>query len=787
MRLFTKQFAVVLLALSASISCFAVHQVGGQLEMRAVGDVPGHYRILVTNYMESGPRADNQRGGRLGIFRKRDNFLMTQISLQEIGQRQSIIYANEYCANQRNLKFIVATFEADVQLDPATYADLQGYYVSYQTRNRNAGIDNINSPSQTGFTFYLEFPALQQNGQVFVNSSPHFGPINGEYICVGEPFIYPFGATDPDGDELRYSLVTPLDQRGTNQNSVSAGPYPDVRWLSSYGATNAIPGSPPFRIDPQTGQLSVTATQLGLFVFAVKVEEYRNGIKIGEVRRDFQFLVIECPPATTPDPAVQISNRPANLRNATICRGDSALLQATFNSNWNYQWRQDGINIPNATGASLAVRESGRYTVVVSLKTACSKTGNSQDVIINVLDNNAKLAVAGHLCATTGSVKLAVPGGSEVNYQWYRDNQPLAGQTTDSLHITQAGRYWTTLTHKTAGCVFRTDSMSIERSPAVQAVIRSASGSTRICPQDSLQLEGSGGIRYLWLKDNQMIQGATEARHFAKTAGSYVLTASDADGCEGVSTPFLLTQVPPITVVFDSIPAVCGPDNPVYTLVSSPQGGEFSGVGVVGNAFNPKQAGVGNHQLTYTAKAAPECANVTVSRTAVVAPIPTIQLDDITTYKGNTFELAPALTGDPDVFSWTPTTYLSDASVPNPSVVSIAGDITYTISIKNASGCEASDSIRITVLERVWIPDAFSPNGDGQNDVWTLAGIEAFPDAVVTIFNRWGEVIYLSDKGYSKPFDGTMNGTALPTGVYPFTLRTVPEQPVVRGRLMLIR
>ncbi|WP_460985069.1 gliding motility-associated C-terminal domain-containing protein [Spirosoma fluminis] len=774
--------------LAISVRAQATHHVGGQIEMRAVGDRPGHFRIIATNYMESGPRADNQRGGQFGIFRKRDNTLMRSYLLQETGQRQPIIYANEYCAEQRNLRFIVATFETDIQLDPTAYDDPQGYYISYQTRNRNGGINNVSNPSQTGFTFYLEFPALLQNGRLFENSSPRFGPINGEYVCLGEPFSYPFGATDPDGDELRYSLVTPLDQKGNSRdvNAVSPAPYPDIRWLAGFSATNAIPGNPTLAVDAQTGQLTVTATQLGLYIFAVNVEEYRNGVKIGEVRRDFQLLVIECPPSTTPDPAVQIKDRPTTIRTATLCQGDSVILEAQPNPNWSYQWRRNSINLPGATNPTLAVRESGDYSLVVSFKTTCSKTGNSELISVNVVGSTARLTSAGHLCATTGSVRLAVKGSTNVSYQWQRNDQLMGGQSADSLNISQAGRYWATLTDKTLGCVFRTDSLSIERSAPVLATIQSATGQNRLCPQGTLPLAAGGGTQYSWQKDGQTTT-TTSALNNVTSAGDYVLTATDLYGCTGVSTPFSVVQIPPITVLFDSIPPVCGPDNPVYSLQASPSGGEFVGSGVTGSKFNPKQAGIGVHPLTYTAKPAPECPGVVATRTAVVAPIPTIAQEDITTYTGNTFALTPGLTGEPNTFSWTPTTYLSDPTTANPSVESIRGDITYTLSVSNLSGCQATDSIHITVYERVWAPDAFSPNNDGLNDVWDLPGIEAFPDAVVTVFNRWGEVVYLSQKGYDKPFDGTQGGNLLPAGLYAYTLRTTADRPMLKGTVLLIR
>uniref|UniRef100_UPI003B3A568F gliding motility-associated C-terminal domain-containing protein n=1 Tax=Spirosoma sp. TaxID=1899569 RepID=UPI003B3A568F len=527
-------------ALIVPLTTLATHQVGGQLEMQAVGDKPGHYKIIVTNYLEDGTQgiARQATSGTVGVYRLRDHALMTTFTVQQTGAREPVIYANEFCASQRNLNFVVWTYQADIQLNPGNYTDEKGYYMSYQTRNRNSGINNISGPDQTGFTFYLEFPALQQNGQAIAYSSPHFGPINGEYVCLGDPFTFPFGGTDVDGDELRYSMVNPLDQkmagRGNNPG-VSAGPYPDVNWISGYSATNAIPGSPTLRVNAQTGQLSVTATKLGLFVFAVKVEEYRKGVKIGEVRRDFQLLVIECPPQITQAPTVTLLNRPQK-RVTTICQGDHAVLQATVNPDWNYQWRRDGINLSGATSSTLTAGESGEYTVLVSPKATCSKVGTSDTLVIRVIGQKSALSSTGHLCAQTGSVTLTATADTGVTYQWYREGQTLSNASVDSLKTTQDGRYWAILTYTSVGCTVSTDTASLVRSAPVQATISSATGQNRICPADSLQLLGGGGIRYVWQKDGQIITDISGSQYRAKTAGTYVLTAIDGDGCEGIST-----------------------------------------------------------------------------------------------------------------------------------------------------------------------------------------------------------------------------------------------------------
>ncbi len=201
-----------------------------------------------------------------------------------------------------------------------------------------------------------------------------------------------------------------------------------------------------------------------------------------------------------------------------------------------------------------------------------------------------------------------------------------------------------------------------------------------------------------------------------------------------------------------------------------------------------KQAGIGHHALTYTVKPAPECAGVSANRVAVVSPVPTIDMiHTMTTYKGNSFSLTPTLTGSSLRYRWTPSTFLDDPTAEHPGVVAIGTDMIYTLLVENSFGCQATDSVQITVYERIWIPDAFTPNGDGQNDVWTLAGIEAYPDAEIRVYNRWGEVVYHAPKGYTTPFDGTYRGEALPPGVYVYHLQTVPQKAVLRGSLMLLR
>ena len=115
-------------------------------------------------------------------------------------------------------------------------------------------------------------------------------------------------------------------------------------------------------------------------------------------------------------------------------------------------------------------------------------------------------------------------------------------------------------------------------------------------------------------------------------------------------------------------------------------------------------------------------------------------------------------------YSWSPTTGLSDSTIFNPSA-SPEVTTTYYVTGTSPNGCIAIDSVTITVLPTINFPDGISPNGDGKNDVWIIDFIEEYPDNVVEIYNRWGELLFHAD-GYKQDWDGTYEGKELPIGTY---------------------
>lgn len=138
------------------------------------------------------------------------------------------------------------------------------------------------------------------------------------------------------------------------------------------------------------------------------------------------------------------------------------------------------------------------------------------------------------------------------------------------------------------------------------------------------------------------------------------------------------------------------------------------------------------------------------------------------------------------IYAWAPTTGLSDSTIANP-IASPTITTTYYVTVTSANGCSAIDSVTITVMPTIEIPDGISPNGDGSNDVWIIDFIEEYPDNVVEVYNRWGELLFHAD-GYQQDWDGTYNGKELPIGTYYYIIDLHSETiPPFTGPITILR
>ena len=168
--------------------------------MHAIGDVPGHYKITVTNYLEDGTRGAAMQAttGVLGIFRKRDNGQMMTFTVRQTGAREPVIYANEFCAAQRNLKFIVLTFEAEIQLSSG-YAILTRWGITYPTRHGTETRASITSavPTRPALRFTSNFRRSSKTGSSSRTPPRTSAPLTGSTFASATPSFFPLAVPIP--------------------------------------------------------------------------------------------------------------------------------------------------------------------------------------------------------------------------------------------------------------------------------------------------------------------------------------------------------------------------------------------------------------------------------------------------------------------------------------------------------------------------------------------------------------------------------------------------------------
>ena len=139
-------------------------------------------------------------------------------------------------------------------------------------------------------------------------------------------------------------------------------------------------------------------------------------------------------------------------------------------------------------------------------------------------------------------------------------------------------------------------------------------------------------------------------------------------------------------------------------------------------------------------------------------------------------------------YNWVPASGLSCANCPNPSA-SPAVTTTYTLTVSSDSGCSASTTITIEVsCGTVFVPEAFSPNGDGQNDYLYVRG-DCIKDVDFIVFDRWGNKVFeTTDK--SIPWNGMYKGEVMNTGSYVYSLSATMydgSSVTKKGNVTLVR
>jgi gliding motility-associated-like protein len=358
----------------------ASHIIGGDIYYDFLGN--NQYRFFITLYRDcasTGAEYDNPLY--LSVFKQGNVHVQTV----QVAFPGSVVLPN-------NLNNPCATPPSGICVERAIYQVVLtlppipgGYTVSYQRCCRGPNITNLQFPDDTGLTLVAQIPG--SNTGASNNSSPRFTNYPPVLLCNNDQLVFNHSATDPDGDQLVYSLVTPY--AGANSNSpqplqMPPPPYFPVTWQSNFNASVPLgPGSSTV-IHPNTGILTVNPNLIGLFVVGVRVQEYRNGQLIGETIRDFLFRVFDC--------NIQLAAiLPSQDQLATFngyCNGLTVNFENNSFGGTNYAW---DFGVPNTTADQSSIFEPtytypspGIYTaqLIVNPGNTCSDTAYI-DVVVN--------------------------------------------------------------------------------------------------------------------------------------------------------------------------------------------------------------------------------------------------------------------------------------------------------------------------------------------------------------------------------------------------------------------
>jgi gliding motility-associated-like protein len=311
-------------------------------------------------------------------------------------------------------------------------------------------------------------------------------------------------------------------------------------------------------------------------------------------------------------------------------------------------------------------------------------------------------------------------------------------------------------------------------------------------------IPGNGALNYQWnFGDGSPASSATNPTHNYSGSGPFTvrLQVTSANGCRHDTIKVLSAFYNKPLAAFAVAPdTLCeGTDN-VFTNLSTPADSIASwswnfGDGSVSTIQNPvkRYARPGNFNVKLTVTSLAGCVSNAFDKDVVVYLQPVIDAGPSFTVSQGTIVRFNASANDPAglSFSWTPASDFTNPNVLQPTLVA-RRDQTYTLTATGQGNCSATDVLTVKIFKPVLVPNAFSPNNDGINDVWKLGNLADYPGATVQVFNRYGQVVWQGTAS-STEWDGRFKGTPLPVATYYYVIDLKNGFAPMKGSVTIIR
>ncbi|RME05376.1 MAG: PKD domain-containing protein [Bacteroidetes bacterium] len=716
---------VVLSLLVVALSVQAAHIIGGVISYECLGQ--GEYKFTMKIYRDcngGGAPFDSALGsqipGTVTVYQGNNNVPYTIVQLAppvitsiQPNLSNPCLIAPNVCVEEGVYEFFL-----DLPVSP------QSYHIVYQRCCRNNTITNILSPGETGATYWMELTA---EAQANCNNSPVFKDFPPIVICSGEPINFDHSAIDEEGDMLVYELCTPFDGGGTNQTDPfepqGVAPNPDlpppfspVTFLApNYTWNSPLAADPPLQINAVTGLLTGEPNALGQYVVGVCVKEYRDNKLLSVTRRDFQFNVAQCDPTVVAD-ILEDSLVTAQGEQQFVVRGcgntvtfKNQSFQAQYINNYRWEFDINGTTETKTTwDANVTFPGPGTYFGKLFLNPG---TG----------------------CGDTANIKVHVYPEINADFSFDYDTC-LAGPVSF-------------FDQSTTGDPGGIDAWSWDFGDGIISISQN--------PQHIYTVPGNIPVTLLVTDQNDCTDALQKTIPYFPVPQLLVVAPSEYVGCQ------------PASIFFENLST---PINDQYTV-----NWDF-GDGTTGQGISPthiyEDIGVFDVSLE------------------IISPIG-CQTD---TFWPELITVLPSPIAD---FTYTPnqpsniepTVYFTDQSIDavkwrwmfgnvgnsiqqNPSFTfPDTGMQVVQLVVFHESGCTDTMIQMLDVIPEVryWLPNAFTPDGDGNNDVFKGKGLlEGATNFRMMIFNRYGERIFETtdpDEGWN----GRKNnvGEMAPLGVYP--------------------
>jgi len=459
-----------------------------------------------------------------------------------------------------------------------------------------------------------------------------------------------------------------------------------------------------------------------------------------------------------------------------------------------------------ATGVTATHRYAGTGTYGVTLvdvtANGCTDTVKLDAPVKVVKSLSLTIDGTTAYCAPASvalTAKSNVSEASDVTWSWDFGNGTTATtQNISGLVLSNAGNYPVKLVaQNSSGCKGVAEiALAVHAAPALKTT-----ADTMICKFTSVNLKVSGADTYTWQgKGNLSCTNCTTPVAQPDSTSTYLVTGKTAFGCT-TSDSVTVKVSQPVRVSIAKNDTLCNGEAK-QLVASGAHTYQWSPSIYLDNqaAAKPTFRAVKDTTVTYkvTGQDEKKCFTDTAYVKVKVYPIPQMQVLQTAATVSAGGEVTLTTQNSPDVtkWKWTPPMWLSNPNAASP-VAQPRESITYTVVAANEGACVTRAQVAVTVIcngGNIFVPNTFSPNGDGVNETFYPQGRGIYNIKSFRVFNRWGQLVFEKlNGGANNPadgWDGTFKGQKLASDVFVYIIEVLCNNNTVipvKGNVTLMR